>query len=319
MGKFRFAIMGAGGIGVKFCNAVSLIEECEVCAVASKSMERAQSFAQQNGIEKCYADYEEMLDTEKPDCVYIAVTSNDHFRLAMMCIERKIPVLCEKSMFQNSEEALKFYDRAKEKGVFAMEAMWSRFLPAVKKVKEWVEKGSIGSAEIAQCVIGFVAPEGKENRYFNAELGGGVAKDLTVYAYELTTYILNQKIEGIDVAATWSDTGVDINNHISIRFEYTLADLVTSFVTKVDESMVIYGREGKIVLPRPHFASECYLYDEKGEMVEHFIDEETKNGFTYEIEEAIRCIKKGSLESEIVPWADTTACACLFDEIDKTA
>ena len=122
----------------------------------------------------------------------------------------------------------------------------------------------------------------------------------------------------MDVTAAWSDTGVDVNNHISITFDHALADLTASFMVNLEEKMVIYGENGKIVMPRPHFASECFLYDEKGEPVEHFVDGETQNGFTYEIEEAVRCIREGSLESRVIPWEDTMACARLFDRIEET-
>lgn len=318
MEEFRFAVLGAGGIAGKFCSAVALIDGCEVCAVASKSKKRAEDFAKRNGIGKYYDSYEELLEQEEPDCAYIAVTPNDHYRLTMLCVKRGIPVLCEKAMFQSSEESLKIYELAAEKRVFVMEALWSRFLPAVRKVKQWVELGTIGLPEILQCAIGFAAPYDKENRYFNPELGGGAAKDITVYAYELTIFILNQKIRRMSVSAAWSDTGVDINNHISIDFDHTHADLTTSFVTKLEERIVIYGRSGKIVLPNPHFASEAFLYDENGELAEHFVDYETKNGFIYEIEDTIQCIRAGKLESDVVPWKDTMACAELLDKITVT-
>ena len=84
MSTFRYAILGAAKIAAKFCLAASLVKDCQVCAVASKSLERAKVFAGKNGIPKAYGSYEELLDREKPDCAYIAVTANDHYRLAMM-------------------------------------------------------------------------------------------------------------------------------------------------------------------------------------------------------------------------------------------
>ena len=122
---------------------------------SSKSLERAEKFAQKNNLAKYYDSYEQMLDTENPDCAYIAVTPNDHYRLTMLCIERKVPVLCEKAMFQNSKEAAAAYNAAAEKKVFVMEALWSRFLPAVNKVKSWIREGKIGVPEISQFSIGF--------------------------------------------------------------------------------------------------------------------------------------------------------------------
>ena len=318
MKKFRFAILGAGHIARQFCDAVLRIDGCEVCAVASKSLERAENFAKENGVESYYDDYETLLEKEKPDCAYIAVTPNDHYRLSVLCVNNNVPVLCEKAMFQNSEEAKNLYTLASEKKIFIMEALWSRYLPAVQQAKRWVEQEKIGTPTVLQCNIGFVAPDDKENRYFNPKLGGGAAKDITVYTYEITTFILNQAIKNISVSATWSDTGVDVTDHVAICFEDTFADLLTSFVAQLEEQMVIYGRFGKIVLPHPHYASEAYLYGNDGELKEHFVDQETKNGFTYEIQDAIRCIQAGKLESDVVPWKDTLACAKLFDKINAS-
>ena len=318
MTDFRFAVLGAGSIANKFCSAVALVDHCRVCAVASKSRSRAEDFAYRHGIARCYDDYETLLERERPDCVYIAVTVNDHFRLTMMCIERGIPVLCEKAMFSSSEEARRAFTRAAERRVFVMEAMWSRYLPAVRRVRQWVAGGAIGLTEISQFSIGFAAPEDPGNRYFNPRLGGGAARDITVYAYELTTWILGQGIRSMSVSATWGETGVDLSNHIAMEFDHTLADLSASFVARMEERMVIYGRAGKIVLPKPHHASEAFLYDARGELAEHFADTQTRNGFTYEIQDAMQAIRAGQLESSTVPWRDTLACAELFDRIAET-
>lgn len=318
MSTFRFAVLGAGKIAYKFCQAAELLEDCSVCAVASKSAERARAFAQENGLDHFYDSYERMLEEEKPDGAYIAVTTNDHFRLTMLCLEHGVPVLCEKAMFQDSEEADQAFKAAAQKQLFVMEAMWSRFLPAVKKAKEWVEEGKIGLPEISRFSIGFAAPEGNDNRYYSPALGGGAAKDITVYAYEITTFVLDQEIRKLAVSATWSESGVDINNHVCIEFEHTLAELTSSFAVRMEERMVIYGKKGKIVLPCPHYASECLLYDTQGNLTEHFVDQDTRNGFTYQIEEMMRCIREGRTQSPVIPWTDTAACAALFDRILET-
>lgn len=180
---FRFAIMGAGNIAKKFYDAASSLENCCVAAVASKSMERAKAFADKYGIEKAYDSYEQMLIEEKPDCVYIATTCDSHYELSMLCLKYDTPVLCEKAMFLNSAEAREVFALAQEKKVFVMEAMWSRFLPAVNKAKEWLQAGRIGNPAYANIKIGFHAPEDPNNRYLSPKLGGGAAYDLTVYGY----------------------------------------------------------------------------------------------------------------------------------------
>ena len=129
--SFNFAIMGAGSIAGKFVDAVRRVEGCEVVAVASKSMERAEIFARRFVIERYYDSYETMLQEGSIDCVYIATTPNFHYELAKLCLAYNVPVLCEKAMFMNRKEAEDIFAESKRKGVFVMEAMWSRFLPAV--------------------------------------------------------------------------------------------------------------------------------------------------------------------------------------------
>lgn len=318
MGMFKFGIMGAGKIANRFCAAVQFIDGCQVVAVSSKSKERAEEFAAKNGLPSAYDSYERMLAEEKPDCVYIAVTTDAHYELCMLCLDYRVPVLCEKAMFVNSAQAEAVFSRAKELNVFVMEAMWSRFLPAVNQAKQWLAEGLIGKPSFLDAAIGFVAPNDKSNRYYNPQLGGGAAYDITVYTYEIATYLITQPIEEVQTAALWADSGVDVVNHISIRFTDMLASLKTSFVSALDEVLVIYGDSGKIVLPRPHVAMEAFLYTAQKEIRAHYKDEETQNGFVYQIQEAIHCIQSGKIESSVVPHDLTLECARLFDRIGET-
>lgn len=340
---FRFAIMGAGNIANKFCGAVKLMKNCSVAAVASKSMERACAFAQKNGIERAYDSYEQMLLEIKPDCVYIAVTSDAHYELSMLCLKHDVAVLCEKAMFLNSAQAKEVFALARQKNVFVMEAMWSRFLPAVRKAKEWVASGRIGPLAYGRIKIGFHAPEDPDNRYFSPALGGGAAYDLTVYCYEIMTYLIGRPAEVINAAAVFGATGVDVTDHVLLRFTNETGKMEESdgagcesasevgkkavapkqcemfaacestFLANLGDCLTIYGGKGRLEVPAPHFASEAFLYDEQGNCVEHYKDEETENGFVYEAQEAVNCIRAGRIESETVPHALTISCAEVFD------
>lgn len=318
MKNFRFAVMGAGNISNRFCEAVRELKGCEVAAVASKSMERARAFAGRHHLEAAYDSYEEMLKKEKPDCVYIGVVTGAHYELTMLCLDHNVPVLCEKAMFMNSKDAREVFGRAQSRQVFVMEAMWSRFLPAVRKVKQWVEEGRIGAVRYCDTAIGFHAPEDKENRYHNAALGGGAAYDITVYAYELTTYMLGGDVLRSQEAVIWEDTGVDLTEHITLQYPEAVATLTTTFAADLEEKMILYGERGKIILPVPHHPSEAFLYDGKKEPAEHFRDESPEDGFTYQIKEVMECIRSRKTESSVVPWACTISCAELFDRIRET-
>lgn len=310
--------MGAGNIAHNFCDAVDQLKNCQVVAVASKSMERAQRFAKENSILKAYDSYETMLREEQIDCVYIAVTPNDHFRLSMLCLDYKVPVLCEKAMFLNSRDAKKVFDRSEEEGVFVMEALWSRFLPAVIKARDWVLDGKIGRVRLLDVVLGFRAPENPENRYYSRALGGGVSHDLTVYAYEIGKFFLDAQEQNRDVQAVFGDTGVDLTNHISMTVGEVMVSLTTSMAVDVDNRLVLYGDRGRIVIPHPHYGNDAFLYT-NGEKPVLMFHDETENGFVYEIREVINCIRQGKIESPVVPHNLTLACSEVFDEIETAA
>ena len=127
---FRFGVMGAGNISNKFCDAAEKTEEVCVTAVAARSEERAREFAEKYEIHTYYGNYEEMLQKEKLDGVYIGVVTGMHVQLTELCIRYGIPVLCEKALTGSSEEAERIFKLAEEKKIFVMEGVWSLFLPA---------------------------------------------------------------------------------------------------------------------------------------------------------------------------------------------
>jgi len=307
MSEFRIAVIGAADIANKFCNAVSYIDGAKIVAVGSRSAERAKAFAQKNQIPAAYGDYEEMLVTEKPDAAYIAVTTNAHYDMCLLCIKHKVPFLCEKTMCTSVEQTVDALSKAKAAGIFSMEAMWSRFLPAINTAKKWIVEGKIGNTQYASINVGFQAAAGDDNRFWNPKLGGGVAFDLTVYAYEIMTYMIEKEIKEVQTASAFYHTGVDASNHITLVYEDMLASLNSSIAVRLEEKMVIDGELGRIVVPVPHFASEAILYDKSGKEMEHFVDQETPNGngFYHEAKELMRCVQSGALESVTVPHALT--------------
>ena len=172
MSVFRFGIMGAGNIANRFCDAVKRIgDDIQVTAVASKSEERARSFAERNLISHYYVGYENMLSSESLDAVYIATTNNFHYSDCLLAISHGIPVLCEKPLMMSAKEASEVFSAAKEKNVFVMEGMWSRFIPCIQKAHEWISSGRIGTVKIATNLGGINAPSYHTN--YVPALGGG--------------------------------------------------------------------------------------------------------------------------------------------------
>lgn len=312
---FRFAVIGAADIANKFCNAASYIEDCEVAAVASRSMERAQKFAEKNGIPKAYDDYEKMLVEVKPDAVYIAVTTNAHYEMCMLCLKHNIPFLCEKTMCIGSEQTKAVFDLAEEKGVFCMEAMWSRFLPAIKKVKEWLDNGRIGDFVFGDINVGFQPEADYNNRFYNKALGGGSALDLTVYCYEIMRYLIEKPVLEMQTMSNFCETGVDLSNVIMLKYADSMACLKGSIAAHYEEKMLLFGKEGSISVPSPHFASRASLIGKDGKVIEYYEDTETPggNGFVHEIREVISCVRAGKTESDTVPHSLTLDYAGICD------
>ena len=316
MSKFRYAIIGAASISNKFAEAVALLPDACVCAIAARDLSRAQAFADRHGIPAAYGDYEEMLIKEKPDGVYIGVVTSKHFELTMLCLKHKIPVICEKAMFTDLKQARECFEYAKEQKTFCMEAMWSRFLPAILKAKSWIEEGKIGNVRYITCNIGWTCEVDMNNRFYSKELGGGAAYDLLVYSYELATFMHPAEIVKKQLVAEFAPTGVDTLSQVSLKFsDGVIASLCASINTVLEEALVICGDKGFIRVPCAHFAWEAYLHDSGRQVVEHFVDSVTKNGFTYEAQELIDCVKAGKLESEVIPHSETLASCEIYDMI----
>ena len=147
--KLNIGIMGAGGIAVKFAQAAAMVSDVEVRAVASKSLERAQRFAEANHIPHAFGDYQAMLSSGLIDAVYVATTGNFHYENILLALSSGMHVLCEKNMVATLKEAEHVFALAREKRLFVMEAMWSCFVPAVQKAHQWIAEGRIGPVQLA--------------------------------------------------------------------------------------------------------------------------------------------------------------------------
>ena len=318
MNTFKFAIMGAGNVSHRFYQAVKSMTTCEVAAVASKSLEKANMFAQEHDGIAAYDSYEEMLQKEMPDAVYIGTVPSFHYDLIMLCLDYRIPVLCEKAMFLNKAEAETVFERARQEHIFVMEGMWSRFLPEVCQAKQWLEDGRIGEVRFLETAIGFSAPKEAENRYYNRSLGGGTRYDILVYAHELTTFMLEKPVQDVQVQTIWGETGVDITTHVSLKYADAIASLTTSFETPLREFMTIYGEHGVIEVIQPHMAKTAILYDRNRKEIARYQDETGMDGFVYQIQEVIDCVHAGKCESDVVPHQCTLDSAELFDLVEQT-
>lgn len=309
----HFGIIGAGNIAHKFRDAVTQTKGAEVTAVASKDLQRSKKWAEEESVPHYYGSYEDMLQDESIDAVYIATTNNFHQENILACLHAGKHVLCEKPLAMTSAHAKEAIQLAQEKQLFLMEAMWSRFLPKSQAVRNWVLNGRIGTVKLIQATIGWVGNEVDNHRLFVPELGGGSLYDLGIYPLELLPYYTDQKIIDVQKLVHRHATGVDDFVSLNLTLEHSYANVQCSFTTKLPEDAYLYGDQGYIRIPKIHFGTDAYLYDREDNLVETFTGKE-ENGFLYEVEETVRCIQSGQWESSICPHSMTLEACELFEQ-----
>ncbi|MCY3633167.1 MAG: Gfo/Idh/MocA family oxidoreductase [bacterium] len=311
---FRFGMVGHGHISGQFLAAIEVVEGAEVAAVAGRNAERAKAFARAQGIAADYGSVGEMLQAEQLDAAYICTPHPSHVEAALACIEAGVAVLVEKPLAPNLEGATRIVIAARDAGVFAMEAMWTRFLPIYEAVRRWVDEGRIGEVRQVTASFGFAAPVMPEHRLFNPDLAGGSLLDVGVYPLTIAHWLYGSHPSECGVVGRVGETGVD--EIVSIAASYPgggLAQLGCATVANLDLNAVISGTAGSIEIPVFFAADRAILRaggEEETEAIPH-----RANGFEYEIQEVVDCVRAGRSESERMPLSLTLEMAGLCDEI----
>ena len=232
---YHFGIIGAGNIAHKFIEAVRMTKNADVTAVASKSLKRARDWAEKEGLSRYYDSYETLLADPDIDIIYIATLSNAHYDNIKACLEAGKHVICEKPMTQTASQAQEVITLAREKQLFLMEGMWSRFLPKSLRVRRWIQEGRIGELHLMQANIGWKADKTYNKRLFYPELGGGSLYDIGIYPMELLPYYADQKITKMQFLKKDYSTGVDDIVSLNLQLERCIANIQCSFTTKMPE------------------------------------------------------------------------------------
>ncbi len=317
MKKFKWGIIGTGKIAHTFATALKHDENAQLCGVASRTAEKAESFAKEFGFEKSYGSYKEFAEQSDAEIVYIATPMSSHFDDAVLCLENGKNVLCEKSLTVHAQETKELLALAEKKGLFFMEAMWMKCRPVYRKMKEWIASGKIGEIEYIKADFSNYIPYDPNDRLFREDCGGGCLLDLGVYPLTLAHDLLGMPDEIVyDAHMRY---GVDISNSIRLRYKngaFVSAD--NGFEVQLSNNAVISGSKGYIILGNWfHCTCEGTLYSKDGKEIEKFVHPDAINGYEYEVEEVHRCLEKGLKESTLVPHSDTIAVMELMDRLRK--
>jgi predicted dehydrogenase len=311
---YRWGIAGPGGIAARFAGVFSLVERAELAAVASRSRARADSFADRYGIPVRHGSYEDLADDPEVDIVYIATPHARHAADAINFLEAGKHVLCEKPLALNAIQARAMATAARENDRFLMEAMWSRFLPAYRTLVAVIEAGTIGEPLVVEADFGFRMPVMAEHRLFDPGLGGGALLDLGIYPAQLCSLVLGTA-DRVAAQGHVGPTGVD--EQVAAVLHHPGGQLgIVKAAIRVAMSCTgrISGSDGWIELPRfMHCPDALVVGTAAGEKR---IDASfSGDGLRFQVDEVHRCLDAGSIESPVMPPAESVALAQTLDAI----
>jgi dihydrodiol dehydrogenase / D-xylose 1-dehydrogenase (NADP) len=311
---FRWGVIGHGHISGTFREATATIDGAEIVAVAGRDLSRAQAYASEHGIDAAHDSIDTMLSAGGLDAVYVCTPHTAHAEAALACVEAGVPVLVEKPMTPTAATTRELVAATAAAGVFAMEAMWTRFLPTLEAVRSWIDEGRIGEVQLLTASFGFRAPAMSDHRLFSPELAGGGILDVGVYPLALAQWLYGSAPEAVRAVGSVGETGVD--EHVAISARYPgggLAQLGCAVRANLDHHAVIRGTDGHIEIPAFWSAQSATLFAEGVE--ESTETAHTANGFEYQIEEVMGCVAEGRTESPRMPHAASVELAELSDEI----
>jgi predicted dehydrogenase len=303
--RFRWGIIGLGSIANSFAKGLQSVPDADLVAVASRTQEKADAFGEKYGAQRRYGSYEALAQDPDIDAVYIATPHSGHEADSILCLSAGKAVLCEKPFCINAAQATRMAEAARKNGVFLMEAMWTRFLPVIAKVRELVREGAIGELRLVEADFGFRAGVNPESRLFNPALGGGGLLDVGVYTISLASMLLGTPT-GATGFAKIGETGVDEEAAFVLRYpEGQTAVLSTAIRLNTAHVATLVGTAGRIRIHSPWWKGTTATLQRDGQPDETLDLPYEGNGYNYQAIEVARCVREGLSESPVMPVSET--------------
>ena len=299
----RWGVVGAGNIANKFAVAIKNVEGAELTAVASRSKERCSDFADKYNIPNIFVGYEDMAKSALVDAVYIATPHPFHKPCAEIFINAKKHVLCEKPVCVNAHQAVKLLECADKNGVFLMEAMWTRFLPAINEALKIVNNGDIGEIRGVKADFCYSTTPIEESKLFENDMAGGSLLDVGIYGLNLAAIFLGSNPENI-ISVSDVVGGVDCQTDILMKYANgAIASVSSAINVQKPETGYIYGTNGYITLPQ-FYGAQVIIVNANNEQ-KHILKPSIGDGFEEEIIEACSCIRSGKTQSDVMPMSES--------------
>lgn len=318
----KWGVIATGRIATKVTADIALLEDAVLHAVSSRSADTAAAFAERFGFTTSYGNhdgvngYQRLIDDPEVEVVYITTPHGQHHEVVKAALLGGKHVLCEKPFTINAAEAEELMGIATERGLFLMEAVWTRFLPSAHRAWDLVHTGELGDIRWLQADLGFTAPDNPTSRLWDPEAGGGALMDLTVYPLTWAIGSLGFP-DSVSAIGTLNADGVDLQTSVTLRYSNGAhAQLTSSFIAACPGQATICGSTGWLKTGGGplHNPTELTVKAGDGEVsVEHF--DQVGSGYTYEFREVTRCIQQGLTESPSMPLDDTLKTMRLLDAI----
>lgn len=309
----RVSIIGTGHIAHSMARTIQVVDEAEFYAVASRTVGAAESFAREFNIPVAYGSYDELTEDPNIELVYIATIHPLHYELSKKLLERGKSVLCEKPIGINRAQAEDLFKTAKENNAFICEAVWTRFFPWVREVKDIIASGEIGKPVLMQSNFG--SKKTGSSWIHNPELGGGALLDLGIYNITAAAMLLGRDFDIEYTDCRLSDKGVDNHSVTYLKYKNGVgASLMSSIDMCTDSKITLMCENGIIEIAGVANWKNTKVYNEKKELI-HEIAPKFETGYVFELKKCIDDIKAGKLECEEITHDETLFVMGVMDEL----
>ncbi|MCH5186024.1 MAG: Gfo/Idh/MocA family oxidoreductase [Oscillospiraceae bacterium] len=308
----KVSIIGTGNIAHAMAKTIKAVECAEFYAVASRNIESAREFAKEFDIPVAYGSYDELINDTETELVYISTIHPLHHELSEKSLCRKKSVLCEKPITINRAQAEDLFRTSKENNVFICEALWTRFFPWIKDVRDLITGGEIGKPVLLDSRFGNRV---RSERFYNPELGGGALLDMGIYNITAADLLFGSDFEISDTACILSDTGIDEHNFTMLKYpDGKRAYLTSSINMCLDSKIKVFCERGYIEIFGPSDWGKIKIFDTGGKLI-HELEPKRMTGYEFELQSCIDAIKAGKTECGEISHDKTLFIMNVMDEL----
>lgn len=312
----KIGFLGAGNIAGMVAPAVSQVEQIECYAVAARDKDRADAFAKKWGFQKSYGSYEELMRDPEVDVIYVGTPHSHHYEQMLDALRHGKGVIGEKAFCINCAQAEHIQKYAKENKLFAAEAIWPRYMPSRKVIRDLIDSGIVGEPSVLTANL-FYNISGIE-RITNPALAGGALLDVGIYTLNFALMCFGNDIQRIESSIQKHETGVDAIDNITIYFQNgRVAMLSAGIYSRSDRKGIIHGTKGYIVVENINNPQSVSVYDTEDNLVQKVEFPQKVNGYEYEFEEMAKAFDAGKTGCESMPMDETVFVLSLCDQLRK--